>query len=552
MPPSNQTCRQNQDHVFEISANDLAFYEHMQVPPPTLCPDCRLQRRLAFRHGGKLYNRKCDLSGKETISMYAQEVPFPVYEQTEWWSDKWDGLSYGRDVDLTKPFFPQLKALTLEVPHISLVNINCENSYYTNQAINQKDCYLVFGATNNENTMYGYFVQSCQSVVDALSLVSCELCYEGIASIGCYHCRYVYNSKNCSDSTMIEDCQNCKNCIGCFGLRNQEYCVFNQRVGKEKYEQMKKDLEPFDHQKLLALSEKFYALKMKQPHLAARIYNSENCTGDMVFNSKNCQCAFDCKESEDSKFIYFTPKAIHSYDCTFNAPDGVEFCYEVGSTVGVRDSMFTYLFWYGSNSYYSIECHNSHNLFGCVGLKRKQYCILNKQYTKEEYEKIVPQLIAHMKKTGEWGEYFPMSMSHFAYNESLAQSYFPLSQEQVKAHGLAWKEDKKDSQYFGPTVAMPATIEETSDDICKQVLTCEECHKHYKVVIQELRLYRQMAVPVPRFCFDCRYHHRLALSNPKRLWQRNCMKCQAPIQTSYAPERKEIVYCEKCYLEEVY
>jgi len=31
-----------------------------------------------------------------------------------------------------------------------------------------------------------------------------------------------------------------------------------------------------------------------------------------------------------------------------------------------------------------------------------KYCILNKQYSKEEYEELVPKIIEHMQKTGEW------------------------------------------------------------------------------------------------------------------------------------------------------
>jgi len=42
------------------------------------------------------------------------------------------------------------------------------------------------------------------------------------------------------------------------------------------------------------------------------------------------------------------------------------------------------------------------------------------------------------------------------------------------------------------------------------------------------------------------------LRNPRRLFNRKCMKCDKQIQTSYAPEKPEIVYCEECYVEEVY
>ena len=54
---------------FDITDRDLEFYdkvspkigsEKFQIPAPSLCPDCRQQRRLVFRNERKLYKRKCD------------------------------------------------------------------------------------------------------------------------------------------------------------------------------------------------------------------------------------------------------------------------------------------------------------------------------------------------------------------------------------------------------------------------------------------------------------------------------------------------------------
>ena len=66
---------------------------------------------------------------------------------------------------------------------------------------------------------------------------------------------------------------------------------------------------------------------------------------------------------------------------------------------------------------------------------------MNKQYTKEEYEELVPKIIEHMKTPltnpllggegmSERGEFFPMHSSHYAYNETIAQDFFPLTKEQ--------------------------------------------------------------------------------------------------------------------------
>src|SRR3990167_4033493 len=110
---------------FEITDSDLAFYDKISpvfggkkyaIPAPTFCPDCRLQRRMSFRNERKLYQRTCDLTGKPIISVYATEKPFKVYDQKEWWSDRWDPHTYGRAIDRKKPFFEQFQALLREVP----------------------------------------------------------------------------------------------------------------------------------------------------------------------------------------------------------------------------------------------------------------------------------------------------------------------------------------------------------------------------------------------------------------------------------------------------
>ena len=63
-----------------------------------------------------------------------------------------------------------------------------------------------------------------------------------------------------------------------------------------------------------------------------------------------------------------------------------------------------------------------------------------------------------------------------------------------------------------------------------------------------------MKIPIPRRCFYCRHEARLKRRNPFKLWHRKCMKlgCENEFETSYSPDRPEIIYCEKCYQQEVY
>ncbi|MFH0838134.1 MAG: hypothetical protein V1880_02615, partial [Patescibacteria group bacterium] len=87
---------------FDIRPADREFYKKFDAPEPTLCPDCRLQKRLCFRNERTLYNRTSTLSGGKLISIYHSSSPYPIYSIGEWWSDKWDGMDQGRDFDFSR------------------------------------------------------------------------------------------------------------------------------------------------------------------------------------------------------------------------------------------------------------------------------------------------------------------------------------------------------------------------------------------------------------------------------------------------------------------
>ncbi len=557
----NQTCRQCSTG-FEITDADLQFYDSISpvfgdrkcpIPPPTLCPDCRFQMRLLFRNDRHLYHRKSSLSGKQIISIYSPEKTFPVYDQDEWWSDQWDAKAYGKDVDFSRSFYEQLHELRLTVPRISLFTTGAENSYFTNHTLFLKNSYLIFGGGNDEDCLFGNYISFSKDTVDGLCLYSCERCYEGISSQRCYDCQFFMNCRDCTSCLLIEDCESCTNCIGCFGLHRKEYCIFNQYVGKEAFEAYKKELLPLTRAKIAALREHFDAMVITLPHRANHIYASEGSTGDAVYNSKNAVNCFDVTNCEDCTNVAFTPKGINSKDATFTSPDGVDHNYMIASTVGAPHSAFTFLVWYGNDVYCSIECHHCKNCFGCAGMKNAEYCILNKQYTKEEYEELVPRIIEKMKADGEWGEFFPLSMCPYGYNETNATDYFPLTRDEALQKGFAWR-DETDQQetYLGPAFTPPEVISDVGNDICSKILICEATGKPFKIIPQELKFYRDMGLPLPNRSFEQRHKDRIRKRTPRHLWDRTCANCQEPIQTTYAPDRPEIVFCEECYLKQVY
>jgi len=215
---------------------------------------------------------------------------------------------------------------------------------------------------------------------------------------------------------------------------------------------------------------------------------------------------------------------------------------------------------------YCDLCFTSNDLFGCIGIRSKKYCILNRQYSKEEYIELKNKIINQMKENGEWGEYVPASISMFSYNESVAQEYFPLSREEALSKGYKWYDrPKREYKITKNYNDLPETIEEIDDSIVDEIIQCKsqlsqneiesntECTTAFKITKEELILYRKIGVPIREKCFTCRRQDRFALRSPRKLWHRLCMKegCTNEFETSYAPERPEIVYCESCYQQEV-
>jgi len=536
---------------FTLDADRLAFLKERDIPAPTICPDCRQQRRLAFRNERSLYRRPCDLCQKEIVSVHSPEKKLTVYCSECWYGDKWDPLEYEKEFDFNRPFFDQFRELLETVPALANMVFNSVNSEYNSFCVNSKDCYMSARVGDSEKILYSYLPLHSLSCSDCFIVTDCQYCHECFDCRNCYSLLFSRHCKTTSDSAFCYDCIGCKNCIGCVGLRNCEYYVFNQKLTKEKYEEFKVENTPASHENVVRLAKRFNGELLKHPHRAAWILNAENVSGDYIVDSKNIHDCFDVEKSDtayDSFGVEYS-KDIHDGSFIYYG----ENCHENIANSQSTNIFFSAITMSGSSDLkYCFSCVNAaHDSFGSVSLKKHGYTILNRQYSKEEYGKMLPKIIEHMKKTGEYGEFFPVEMSPFAYNESVAQAYYPLSREEVAEKGWRWKEAES-MAHAKSSCEIPDKISDAPDTILKETLSCAECGRNFRLVERELEQYRKLNVAIPRDCPDCRYAARSAFHNPHRLYARACAKCTAPIQTTYTPDRPEKVYCESCYLKEVY
>ena len=582
-----QNCKSN----FTIEPDDFGFYEKIKVPAPTFCPECRLQRRLAFREDRPLYKDNCDNCGKDLISIFSDKIHLNIYCSDCWWGDGWDAMDYGKDYDFSRSFFEQYQELRKIVPREAAGSKNSTNCQYSNGNIRCKDCTLTFDGFQSINCYNCQTPVFSRDSMDSNIIMNGDHAYETVNSNGVYNTKFVYFSDNCLDSSFLFNCIGCSDCFGCVNLRNKKNCIWNIQYSKEEY---LKELEKWDlssHKNIKKSKEKFLELYYKIPRRFALVTNSSDVTGNDIKNTKNCKNCYATRNGVENCKNIFTGGLLlkDSYDAIFGG-DKSEMFYETSGGVQSQRCFFSRAPHSSKDIEYSERVLSCSDCFGCVHLKNKKYCILNKQHNKEKYfelrEKIIKQMsdIPYIDKKGRfyrYGEFFPTELSLWGYNETWAYKYFPLIKENVIKEGYNWEDKpKRDYKISIESKDLPDNIKDVDDGILNEVISCEhlnkDCHHQcaevFRILPDELQFYRQMNLSLPRLCPSCRDHDRQKFIEKPRLYKRKCgcggsislnglykntvkhhhgdQECQNEFESVIGKYRKDIVYCEKCYQTE--
>ncbi len=390
---------------------------------------------------------------KNIIAMYPADTTFPVYCRACFFSDKWDALSYGKDYDFSRSFFSQFKELQAKVPRIALQVANSPSSEYVNQVLNCKNCYLINSGNDNEDCLYSFRIAQSKDSSDCFAVLKCEECYWAIASQHlsssrfCDACFDSFNLSFCFDVTGSHDC------FLTVGKRHASYMIRNRQYTKEAYLSEMERVDFGSRKNIAAYKKELDELKLGFPHKYAQIKHSLNATGNHIVNSKNCREVWYASDLENCSYSIFLKDAKDSMDinngcCTMWS--NYEVCTMGVNAYNIKFSVDAWPEAYDQS--YCDSCHdNAGNLFGSIGVSHKQYCILNKEYDKKSFEALKAKIIEHMRKMPyedkkgriyRYGEFFPIELSPFSYNETTAQEWFPLSEEAAIKEGYEWRKTK--------------------------------------------------------------------------------------------------------------
>ena len=576
MQPQTKQC-QNCKKDFTIEPDDFAFYGKIKVPPPTWCPECRKERRMVFRNERRLFKRESGLMGEKLFSLYPIESDYVVYDDKDWWSqDKWDPLSFGLDFNFSRPFLLQFLELSKKVPKYHRAAINMINSDYSANAEDLKNCYLLFNSNFTEDSAYGNGVDFCRNCYDVSHIQKSERCYDSFWLTNCYEVYFSVQCEDCISVWFSKNCKDCQYCLGCVNQRSKKYCIFNEQYTKAEYEKKLEEMHMKKRSNVASLRKMAEEFWLKFPNKYLQGVNNQNVSGEYITHSRNIKKSFLVRECENLKYVQYS-QVPSSKDCMDSTIIGnkTELLYECSVCGwGSADMRFCLECWDGGHGLeYSMFCGRSaSDLFGCVGILKQQYCILNKQYTKEEYFALKLKIIKHMNdmpyvdrrgRIYKYGEFFPPEFSPFAYNHTIAIEHFSRNKNEVEKFGMNW--DDKDPHKYAITInlsELPDSIKNITEEIANEVIECVLCKRAYRIIPSELSFLKHADISLPDLCIDCRHNRRISHRSKSKIYPRKCMcdkeghghkgKCHNEFETSYAPERPEIVYCESCYQREVY
>jgi hypothetical protein len=540
-------CKQE----FEINSGDLVLYEKVGLEIPEQCFSCRLKHHLAFSIFGKFRKGNSDLSKESLITVLPQNPRYPIYTSHEWWGDNWDPMVYGQDYDSSRSFFEQLKELQEKVPRPHQTGINNVNCDWCEDIWNSRNCYLSRAVDKAENSGYLYRVVGAQDSFDIAISFNMQDSYDCVTCYDSFNLNFSENSRDCIESYFLFDCRNCQNCFMSWNLRNKQYCIRNKQYTKETYEEELKKMKLDSHKNIENLKNEFEnILKNQAVHRENFNLRTTHSTGNYLTDCDKC---INCFTWDDSQNCHNSLRGLYSKDCIDQA---VTWHTELSGNNSAVNGGYQIKYSarsVGKYSEYIEMCEDVEYCFGCVGLRKKKYCILNKQYTKDEYEKLKAQIITDMRRLNEYGNFFPLYFAPCDYNFSNSLVYFPeVIKDEIIKKGGYWQDEDLSSTDGVPSSTLPDSIKDTDSNISSQALICPETGYRFNISTEEYKFHKRKGFALPRIHFDLRMLKKARKTAVLKSYPYKCFYCQKKIEAYYPPEwNYQKIACEECYKQNI-
>jgi len=503
------------------------------------------------------YNRHAE-TDKSIISNVHPSTGIRVLPDSEWFAK--DFQDQAVEIDLEKSFFDQYYKLNRAVPRaagyhyvppvrsLSFISLGDEDSYFV-LGSQSKRC---FSSTNIYDT---------EDSVECARLRGGQLCCNVIRSDRMYRCFFTRESFDCTDSSFIFDCRNCSFCFGAVNQRNKKYLWFNEQLNQVEWEKRRSEVDLSSWQTRQEYENKFHDFVVMAVWPENFNVNEKDSSGEYLQDCRGIRNGYyiESSGSSDLENVSFVLGRAPSQDIYGGfAIIASSDCYQV---LGVNNaSQIKFALSIISDSFdceYCETCYNCEHCFGCVGLKYKKFCILNKQYSEDEYWKILDELKCVMLERGEYGDLPLANFSTQVCQSSGLGVIYGASDAECRLFGakeIKPADDGAEGAVLEPTLIRPVSeIPDRIEDkekIAGTVWRDEKMNRRFSYLLPELEMYDQLKIAPPRKHPTRRITDLYREMNMPIFFETECQKCQKKISTAKNqayPDRK--IYCHACYLK---
>ena len=552
LEPGEHTCELTGEK-WMMTEEEIGWYKKFQVPPSRCSPMTRMKYQLGFASGVVLWWKTHAITGQPILSLVHPDSPYKVITDKEWMST--DFIRSGPQADNTLSFFEQFRSLAYSIPVGALRDDGSNQHSFGVDYISCEDCYMIFGAGFSRRIFYGYPVYECEDSVDVTNIKFSRLCHAVNRSTKLHNCSFAFESHHCLNASFLFDCSHCEFCFGATNKRYKKYLWFNEQLSKEEWEERRKNVSLSSRQVFSEYQQKF--LDLVTHAVWPENFNEKNTdsSGEYVDECVRCSDGFWLSKCTDCDWCWLNmeeTQTAYSSWCIWGND-----IYATCDVVSSRNVKFCFRAWRCQNMEYCMDCYDSENCFGCVGLRKKKFCLFNVQYTEEEYWQRVDILKCAMLERGEYGEYFPADLSQNGFSYSPGELFFGYSQEEQTQFHIPFFDPLRGTmanplQHTAEMMSI-SQLPDNSQDPRMQELVGKPFYdsilqRPFSIASHELAFYQSRELPLPNQHFLTRLRTLVRLSNSPFTDKLSCASCQTTInahRNGTFTDRK--IFCRPCY-----
>ncbi len=551
--PGERTCALT-GQKWELTAGELEWCWRFLVPPSTIHPFVRMKILFAYNSALSLWRKPHAITGEPILSYIHPDNQVKVVTDAEWMS--LDQSSQGRSVDVSQPFFDQLYQRYLDTSFRALATPGDSVNTIGFGMHKCLDSFMIFASLDIERSSY---VEASTSVRDSVDVTNSLGGIAESSSINrcrsLYNCHVAFECHDCLNSWFLFDCRNCEYCFGATNQRNKKYLWFNEQLTKEEWERRREAVGLSSYAIFERERKRFFDLVAGSVWPETFNIAAGASTGEYLEETVRVLEGYQLQKVTDCFRVWF---AVGSSDCAYQTGSG--FGSEIWQTSGAAYSQnvkFSHNLTRCEDVEYCVACMNCSHCFGCVNLNRKQYCILNKQYTEQDYWRTLDDLKCVMLERGEYGKSVPGKMSIVGMPFSAAALLLGISKEEIELFGGEIYDAKRGMSYMPAEVdpghrltpeALPDRLEDATGLVNRAVWD-PAAGRSYPIMPRDFDFAERHHLPLPRKHFLSRLQELNLLSNVPETIDRACASCGKGIKVyrnnTFSTRR---VLCEACYL----